>query len=127
MKKTFIRLIRLYQKNISPKKPPCCKYYPSCSSYAIEAIEKRGAFIGFFLALFRILRCNPFAKGGYDPVPEKKQKQTSGTNSLQASARPDAITAYIARHSSARPSSAGFPERIGTDISGADENDNNRI
>lgn len=75
MKKIFISLIRFYQKNISPNKPPCCRFTPSCSAYAIEAIEKRGVIVGLFLALYRILRCNPFNKNcGYDPVPEKKQR-----------------------------------------------------
>ena len=49
-------------------KKPCCRFYPTCSEYAIEAIEKYGAFKGFFMAVWRILRCNPFCKGGYDPV-----------------------------------------------------------
>ncbi|MDQ0151103.1 membrane protein insertion efficiency factor YidD [Eubacterium multiforme] len=68
MKKVLINLIRFYRKNISPLKNPCCKYVPTCSQYAIEAIEKYGAFRGGFMALWRILRCNPFSKGGYDPV-----------------------------------------------------------
>ena len=55
-------------------KKPCCRFYPTCSQYALEAIQKYGAFKGFFLALWRILRCNPFCKGGYDPVPLKKAK-----------------------------------------------------
>nr|WP_319489591.1 membrane protein insertion efficiency factor YidD [uncultured Caproiciproducens sp.] len=75
MKRPLILLIRFYQKAISPYKKPCCKYYPTCSSYAIEAIERFGAFKGFWLALFRILRCNPFSRGGYDPVPEKREKR----------------------------------------------------
>lgn len=75
MKKLFIGLIRFYQKNISPYKPKSCRFYPTCSAYAVEAIEKHGAFKGLFLALYRILRCNPFNKNcGYDPVPEKKRK-----------------------------------------------------
>ncbi|NLG93129.1 membrane protein insertion efficiency factor YidD [Caproiciproducens galactitolivorans] len=72
MKRPLIWLIRFYQKGISPYKRPCCKYYPTCSNYAIQAIERFGAFKGFWLALFRILRCNPFSRGGYDPVPEKR-------------------------------------------------------
>lgn len=68
MKKSLINLIRFYRKNISPLKNPCCKYVPTCSQYAIEAIEKYGAFKGSLMALWRILRCNPFSKGGYDPV-----------------------------------------------------------
>ena len=72
MKKVFILLIRFYQKALSPLKgAPCCRFTPTCSNYAIEAFEKHGALKGFILALWRILRCNPFVKGGYDPVPEK--------------------------------------------------------
>ena len=56
---------------ISPLKKPCCKYYPTCSSYGLEAIERFGALKGGLLAVWRILRCNPFSRGGYDPVPEK--------------------------------------------------------
>lgn len=74
MKRLFIGMIRFYQGHISPLKKPCCKYYPTCSQYGIEAIETHGAFKGVLLAVWRILRCNPFSRGGYDPVPEKKQK-----------------------------------------------------
>ena len=71
MKHLMIGLVRLYQKFISPLKPASCRFTPTCSSYAIEAFQKRGFFIGFALTAWRILRCNPFSKGGYDPVPEK--------------------------------------------------------
>ena len=77
MKRLLILLIRFYQQGISPFKPPCCKYYPTCSNYALQAIERFGALKGSLLALYRILRCNPFSRGGYDPVPEKKEKGTS--------------------------------------------------
>ena len=76
MKYVMIWLIRLYQKYISPLKQPCCRFQPSCSAYAIEAFAKRGFFVGFGLTVWRILRCNPFSKGGYDPVPEKRSKKT---------------------------------------------------
>ena len=69
MKHVMIWLVRLYQKIISPIKPPCCRFTPTCSAYAIEACEKRGFFVGLILTVWRILRCNPFSKGGYDPVP----------------------------------------------------------
>ena len=70
MKKFLIKMIRFYRKYISPlKKHGVCIYTPTCSQYAIEAIEKYGAWKGGFMALKRILRCNPFAKGGYAPVP----------------------------------------------------------
>ena len=67
----MIWLIGLYRKFISPLKPPCCRFTPSCSAYAIEAYKKRGFFVGTILTVWRILRCNPFGKGGYDPVPER--------------------------------------------------------
>ena len=69
MKKILITMIRFYQKYLSPLKSTKCPYYPSCSNYGLEAIQKYGAFKGGILALWRILRCNPFSKGGYDPVP----------------------------------------------------------
>ena len=71
MKKILIAAIKFYRKNISVRTSPKCKYYPTCSQYGIEAIERFGALKGSALTLWRILRCNPFSKGGYDPVPEK--------------------------------------------------------
>ena len=61
--------IRFYQKGISPLRPPVCRFYPSCSQYGLEAIEKYGAAKGSWLTLRRLLRCHPLCKGGYDPVP----------------------------------------------------------
>lgn len=69
----LISLIKLYQNKISVHTSPRCKFYPTCSNYAIEAIQKFGAIKGVFLAVLRLLRCNPFSSGGYDPVPEKKK------------------------------------------------------
>ena len=74
MKKLIIKSIRFYQKKISPLFGPRCRYYPTCSQYAVEAVERFGAFKGSILAIFRLLRCNPLFPGGYDPVPEKKKK-----------------------------------------------------
>ena len=72
MKYICIWLIRFYQKFISPlKRNPTCRFTPTCSAYAIEAFQKRGFFVGFILSAWRVLRCNPFCPGGYDPVPEK--------------------------------------------------------
>lgn len=70
MKRILIRLIKFYRKYLSGLKTvPTCKYIPTCSEYGLEAIEKYGALKGGLLTVWRILRCNPFSKGGYDPVP----------------------------------------------------------
>lgn len=69
MKKLLLALIRFYRRGISPLRPQCCIFVPSCSQYALEAIEKYGAWKGGWLTIRRLLRCNPFHKGGYDPVP----------------------------------------------------------
>ncbi len=69
MKKALLLLIEFYRKFISPLKPPSCRYIPTCSEYAMIAVERYGARRGGWLALKRILRCHPFHKGGYDPVP----------------------------------------------------------
>lgn len=71
MSRLMIRLVRFYQKSLSPLKKPSCKYIPTCSNYAIEAYQKHGFIRGTILSVYRILRCNPLSKGGYDPVPEK--------------------------------------------------------
>ena len=70
MKYILIKLIRGYRLFISPLFPPTCRFQPTCSNYAITAIEKFGVIKGSFLAVKRILRCHPFHPGGYDPVPE---------------------------------------------------------
>ena len=70
MKKVFLALLRFYQQHISPCTPPCCRFIPTCSQYAYDAICKYGVLKGGVLALWRLLRCNPFNKGDiYDPVP----------------------------------------------------------
>ena len=74
MRKLAIKLIKFYQKNIPHNK--MCKYNPTCSHYALVAFQRFNFFKAFFLSLWRILRCNPWSKGGYDPVPEKSSKQT---------------------------------------------------
>ena len=73
----LIQPIRIYQKFISPCFPPCCRFTPSCSAYAIEALRKRGFWMGSVLTVWRLLRCNPFCRGGYDPVPEKSSAVSS--------------------------------------------------
>ncbi|MCD6217323.1 membrane protein insertion efficiency factor YidD [bacterium] len=67
--KIFIFIIRIYQRYISPLTPPSCRFYPSCSEYACEALKIHGFLKGTFLATYRVIRCNPFNPGGYDPVP----------------------------------------------------------
>lgn len=69
LQKAGLGLIRFYQRAISPLFPAACRYYPTCSNYALEAIQIHGFFKGSALAMWRILRCNPFSKGGVDPVP----------------------------------------------------------
>ena len=73
MKRVLIRLVKFYRQSVSPLRPPCCNYIPTCSQYALEALEKYGAVKGSWLAFKRILRCNPFHKGGYDPVPAAEE------------------------------------------------------
>ena len=68
VKTLFIKIIRLYKAFFSRNSGVHCRFYPSCSDYAIEAIQEKGALRGAFRAFFRILRCNPFSAGGYDPV-----------------------------------------------------------
>lgn len=84
-KNKALAAISFYQKHISPLFPPMCRYYPTCSQYTYEAIEKYGFFIGGFLGFKRLMRCNIFWPGGVDPVPELKEKyrrkKTDSTNS----------------------------------------------
>ena len=75
MKRILMALVRFYRKNISPLSSPKCRFSPTCSAYALEALEVHGALKGSALALWRILRCNPFSKGGYDPVPPRKKPE----------------------------------------------------
>lgn len=67
--------IRFYQKALSPLKPPSCRFYPTCSQYGIEAIERFGPLKGGYLTMKRILKCHPFHPGGFDYVPEKKERK----------------------------------------------------
>jgi len=69
MKHLLVLLITLYQKIVSPFFPPSCRFYPTCSQYARDALMKHGAVKGLYLAVRRLLKCHPFHAGGYDPVP----------------------------------------------------------
>ncbi|NLJ17065.1 MAG: membrane protein insertion efficiency factor YidD [Clostridiales bacterium] len=75
MKYLMIAIIKLYRMTLSKVLPPSCRFTPSCSEYAIIAVERFGAVKGGYLALKRIIRCNPFSEGGYDPVPEKTDRK----------------------------------------------------
>lgn len=69
LKSLLITLIRVYQKYISPLKPPSCRFTPTCSHYGIEALNKYGVIRGIYLTMLRIMRCHPWSQGGHDPVP----------------------------------------------------------
>lgn len=75
MKHICIFFIRAYRRWISPMKTPCCRFTPTCSQYALGAFNEWGFVIGLYLSVFRVARCNPFSKGGYDPVPQKRNKK----------------------------------------------------
>lgn len=77
MKALLLRLIKGYKRHVSPLLPPACRFLPTCSEYAAEAVERYGALKGSWLAAKRVLRCNPFCKGGYDPVPELPPRRSS--------------------------------------------------
>lgn len=69
MKTVMVLLIRFYRKFLSPLKPPTCRFYPTCSAYALQAYQKYGFFKGTYLTVRRLLKCHPFHPGGYDPLP----------------------------------------------------------
>lgn len=73
-------LIAIYKKYISPLLPPACRFQPTCSQYCSEALEKHGFFKGGWLGMKRLLRCNPFFKGGYDPVPQRGRKERGASH-----------------------------------------------
>ncbi|MCD6532297.1 membrane protein insertion efficiency factor YidD [bacterium] len=73
-RKIAVWLIRLYRAAISPIFPPSCRFYPTCSEYSVGAIQKHGVFWGGLMSFWRVLRCNPFVRGGEDPVPESVEE-----------------------------------------------------
>lgn len=85
IKSLFLAPIRLYRRYLSPLKPtPSCRFQPTCSEYAIQAVESRGVLVGGLLSIWRVLRCNPFNKGGHDPVPPRRVKNLNGDVSSEA-------------------------------------------
>ncbi len=80
----IIGLLRMYKRWISPMLPPACRFEPTCSVYAIEAVELHGALRGSWLALRRLLRCHPFRRGGFDPVPPPPDAHPSATGATRA-------------------------------------------
>lgn len=75
IKKFLIKVIRIYQQKISITKPARCRFYPTCSEYSAVAISRFGVIRGILLSIWRLLRCNPFFRGGFDPVPERKKRE----------------------------------------------------
>ena len=89
----LIALLRFYQLVISPMTPPSCRYYPSCSSYAITALERFGPIKGTYLAVWRVLRCNPWSAGGVDHVPQRRHRHhDTGPDDAPATREPVLIT-----------------------------------
>ena len=87
IKRAVLFLIRGYQRVLSPLKPPCCRFYPTCSSYAYEAVTEWGVIRGLGLALWRVLRCNPFGRSGIDLVP-KRDARLMTAGKIQYRGRP---------------------------------------
>ena len=101
MKNIFLYPIVLYRKFLSPLKPKCCRFSPTCSLYAYKAINEWGAALGILLAVYRILRCNPFCKGGEDNIPHRKRKVIPKTkicvkNNIKRKKRNDITPFYFA-------------------------------
>lgn len=86
MKNIFLYPIIFYRKFMSPLKQPCCRFTPTCSAYAYKAITEWGALIGIPLSAYRILRCNPFCRGGVDNIPHRKRKLIPKTEMLSKKA-----------------------------------------
>ncbi|HER35526.1 MAG: membrane protein insertion efficiency factor YidD [Halothiobacillaceae bacterium] len=98
MRRLLIALVNGYRLFISPVLPPSCRFYPSCSEYAVEALTKHGALRGGWLALRRIGRCHPFCAGGVDPVPDRSSRSSDAGEPASAKNAPAKNTPVKARH-----------------------------
>ena len=92
MKSLALGLLRLYKRGISPAFPPSCRYVPTCSEYAMEAVERYGALRGGMMAAWRVLRCHPFAKGGLDPVVKDAEGNPSHSQKARMNGAPLRVT-----------------------------------
>lgn len=104
----LLSAVRFYQRAISPTRPPRCRFMPTCSQYAVEALETHGALRGTWLALVRVLKCAPWHPGGYDPVPEPRTGPRTGTAQPIRSSNTAAPTSPDSGRSSASRSPAGL-------------------
>lgn len=104
MKRLLMGMVRFYRRFISPLHPPVCRFRPTCSAYALEALEVHGAFKGTWLTFLRLMRCHPLCEGGFDPVPPPKGK--SGGNG----ARPMRLSGKDEAPASSTPLEGGAPE-----------------
>jgi uncharacterized protein len=102
-KLVVLRLLRAYKWAISPMFPPACRYVPTCSEYAMEAVERYGALRGGLMALWRLLRCHPFAHGGYDPVVKVGAGATSFPQGLKPCDIADDLTRRLKRCATRNP------------------------
>ena len=85
IERAFLAPVRFYRRYLSPlKSTPSCRFHPTCSQYAIEAVERHGVLVGGWLSIWRVLRCNPFNKGGHDPVPPRRTGHAKGDVSSEA-------------------------------------------
>jgi putative membrane protein insertion efficiency factor len=94
MKSVALRFLRLYKRWVSPVFPPSCRYVPTCSEYAIEAVERYGTLRGGLLSAWRVLRCHPLAKGGYDPVVSNPAKPSACCPAAQTANREQRTASY---------------------------------
>jgi putative membrane protein insertion efficiency factor len=96
MRSLLLALVRGYRRWLSPLKPPCCRFLPTCSGYALEALSEHGALVGSLLAARRVLRCHPFGGSGYDPVPPRRPRQARTPATVRAGPAAPRLTLGLA-------------------------------